>query len=122
MAKKKTRTTHREPVQPKRAQAGPCDRNPSHLNTRIFSVHGRVRYCVCDDCGHRWKMIVSDDEVDLPDVAPLVDYCTALASTLEKAEAVPAAEGSDEKVVVLDETFARDTAKQLLELAAEVSA
>jgi len=37
--------------------AGPCPVNPAHSPTRVTSTQGRVRYCVCDQCGERWQKV-----------------------------------------------------------------
>ena len=35
--------------------AGPCPDSKNHRNTRVYRTVGRIRYCVCDDCGTTWK-------------------------------------------------------------------
>lgn len=37
--------------------AGPCPVNGAHSPTRISSTQGRIRYCVCDQCGERWQKV-----------------------------------------------------------------
>lgn len=51
----------------KRATAGPCvmcaallplANPPRQQNTEIESTKGMIRYCICKNCGHRWKQAV----------------------------------------------------------------
>lgn len=46
-----------EQAKPKRTvavRAGDCPRAPRHGAGRVYKTAGRVRYCVCDQCGHTW--------------------------------------------------------------------
>ncbi len=57
-----------------------CPKNPSHKGTRIYSTHGRIRYCQCNTCGEQWKMAA-----DAP--SPICDYfddmCERLSESLK---------------------------------------
>jgi hypothetical protein len=44
------------PHKPK-MKPGPCVRVPTHTNTKIYKTAGRVRYCICHDCGETWRQI-----------------------------------------------------------------
>jgi hypothetical protein len=46
-----------EPVRTMNVEAGPCEKHPHHINTRVYRTVGQTRYCVCDDCGHTYKRI-----------------------------------------------------------------
>jgi hypothetical protein len=54
-----------------RVYAGKCPRHPAHQNTRVYRTAGRIRYCVCDDCGETWKMQgpLATEPVSQPDLA-----------------------------------------------------
>lgn len=60
------RTESTQAVRTPKVFAGPCPRNPAHPQTRVYKTDGRVRRCICDDCGKTWKQIGpeagSDDE------------------------------------------------------------
>jgi hypothetical protein len=47
----------------KRVTAGPCELHKTHLRTRIYKTVNRTRYCVCDDCGHFWKVVIPRNNV-----------------------------------------------------------
>ena len=34
--------------------AGNCPLNAKHGPGRVYRTNGRVRYCVCDECGETW--------------------------------------------------------------------
>jgi hypothetical protein len=56
----KTKPGRKEPPKKERIHAGPCDRVPTHKNTRVYNTKGRVRFCVCDDCGATWKKTAAE--------------------------------------------------------------
>lgn len=45
----------RLPLKKQRVHAGECPQGASHKSTRVYRTAGRIRFCVCDDCGHTWK-------------------------------------------------------------------
>ena len=55
MTKHNDRGGKAEPVRSPVVFAGPCPRSDNHKNTRVYKTDGRIRRCVCDDCGETWK-------------------------------------------------------------------
>ena len=47
-----------ESTKKKKVYAARCPRNGNHKKTRVYRTLTKVRYCVCDDCGHTWKQTV----------------------------------------------------------------
>ncbi len=94
---------------PKRASAGPCPKNQNHVNTRIYSVKGRVRYCVCDDCGENWKQ-------DAEPADALNEFAIRLAESFDQAERV---DEDGQKFVVFEDAALKDIAAQLRRLSGE---
>lgn len=55
-------STQTLPVRKQLVYAGPCQRvlGPGatpHKHTRVTSTQGKIRYCICDDCGEKWKKV-----------------------------------------------------------------
>jgi hypothetical protein len=90
-----------------RLQVDPCPTNAAHAHRRIYRTDGRTRYCVCDDCGTRYKMTA--DEAD-----PLRAYVTELIKSLRAAKAVE--QGTQKVVQIVDplRTEIADTLEALL--------
>lgn len=44
-----------EKAEKKRFSAGDCPRVKNHGKGRVYTTRGRVRYCVCDECGATWQ-------------------------------------------------------------------
>lgn len=82
-----------------------CPNNATHRNTRVYTTKGRVRHCVCDDCGTTFK--VAGDQAD-----PLVEFARNLADSLEKAEPVAAADGKGQ-VILVDTVLVAEIVRQL---------
>lgn len=94
---------------PKRASAGPCPKNKNHANTRIYSVKGRVRYCVCDDCGENWKQ-------DAEPADMLNEFALRLAESFDVAERI---DEDGQNFVIFEDAALKDIATQLRRLAGE---
>lgn len=67
MARKRKRKTEKTP-QPRAFVARPCTacvtrREPNTNYSRVYSKHGRMRYCKCDFCGHTWTQTISADQI-----------------------------------------------------------
>lgn len=45
----------RLPLKKQRVHAGPCPNSAHHNSTRVYKTNGRIRFCICDDCGCSWK-------------------------------------------------------------------
>lgn len=133
MAKSRTATTKNETEKPTASDkptgtvvetrspkvfAAVCPVNAEHTNTRVTSTQGKVRYCICDDCGHHWKQIGPEtDQVDT--AGPLREFALSLADQLDGAERLPPSEDdeSGEHVIVIGDADAKATAEQLRLLA-----
>ena len=90
-----------------RLTAGPCQREPKHTNTRIHKTTGRVRHCVCDDCGHTWKQ-----------TGPFADQLRGYAYKLAETLAGTAhAEVGGESVLIIEAKTARKIVDELRRLA-----
>lgn len=96
---KKTSEPVRQRVHSPRVSAGPCPRNETHENTRVYKTKGRVRHCKCNDCGETWK--VTGDFAD-----DLKNFVMELADELDSSERI---DGDGGKVIVLSD----ETAKQI---------
>lgn len=82
-----------------------CPKSPAHTHTRVYATRGRIRHCVCDDCGETFK--VSGDTAD-----PLVEFARTLADSFEKAQPVAAADGNGQ-VVLIDVDLVAEIVRQL---------
>lgn len=74
--------------------AATCPRNAAHKNTRIYKTDGKVRRCVCDDCGHTWKQIGEPAD-------PLGAYCRELMQQMERLAEDPTTSADGEACVCL---------------------
>jgi hypothetical protein len=88
-----------------------CPVNPEHGRTRVYKTAGRVRHCVCDDCGKTWKQTGAK-------YSRASEWAEELAETLEK-EARNCSTVGTRQVVVLDVNSVRKIATQLRNLASE---
>ena len=92
----------------KRVHPEPCPQNKGHKNTRVYNTIGRVRHCVCDDCGHTWKQAG-------PFSDPLREFCVSqLVPTLKDAQAAKDEDGN----VVLTADILGQIEKEVTELVA----
>lgn len=96
-----------EVVKRPRANAGPCPAHPNHTATRVYTTRGVTRYCVCDDCGHTWK--VTGERAD-----PDKQYLAELAEALDRADVVRTS-GSD--VVCLEVKLCKEIVTRLRAIA-----
>src|SRR5262245_25100149 len=89
-----------------------CPKSPTHTALRVYKTSGRTRHCVCDDCGHHWK-------ISGPFVDELRNYAVELADGLATADPVELPDGTGgvpKQYVLIPLKQARDTAKKLRKL------
>ena len=94
------------PVNSPKVRAAICPENPDHINTQVYSVRGKVRYCKCNTCGRTWKQIVGDD--DKSD-----DFLINLADSLETS---PTQKDNGVDVVMIPSTEVKKIVEKLREL------
>lgn len=94
-----------------RAKKAMCPVNPDHPGARTYKTSGRMRYCVCDTCGHTWKQTGAK-------YSRAAEWADGIAETLEREARSPSTVGS-RQVVVLDVSSVRKIAQQLRDLANE---
>ena len=85
----------------------PCERIESHTNTRIIRTRGKVRSCICDDCGHQWNIVG-------PFADALREYANNLSDSLRKS---PRQQVGGQSAVVIADELAKEMAAQLRKLA-----
>jgi len=84
-----------------------CERIETHTNTRIIKTVGRIRKCVCDDCGHVWK-------ITGPFADELREYALTLSKSLTAAQRQKVGEVD---AVVIEDALAKEMADDLRRLA-----
>lgn len=89
--------------------AGPCPKSDNHTSTRIYKTAGRVRYCVCDECGENWKK-------SGPYAEEWREYATTLATSLDHTQR---REVDGVSVLVMPDSAAVDIASTLRRLASD---
>lgn len=92
-----------------RVAAGPCPNSPTHTQTRIYKVEGRIRRCKCNDCGATWKLTG-------PYADELREYAATLADVLERTPRVN--DDAAGNVILVEDTQAKEIAAKLRTLAA----
>lgn len=58
-------------VKPRAFVPRPCSecqsvRKPNTNYSRVYSVHGKIRYCKCSFCGNTWTQTISADQIAMP--------------------------------------------------------
>jgi len=90
-----------------RVSAPCCERINTHKNTRIVMTRGRIRRCICDDCGHSWTI-----------TGPFADDLREYASNLsDSLAASPRQDVGGVNAVVIPDALAKEMAAELQKLA-----
>lgn len=86
--------------------AGNCRKHEQHGTGRVYRTDGKTRYCVCDQCGDKWKVVG-------PYADELKEFCEQLRKSLEKADR---AKLGDDMVIIMDDEVATTISSRLKEL------
>lgn len=81
-----------------------CPRSPEH-RARVHQTVGRVRRCICDDCGHEWQQVGDYANV-------MAETLNRMARALDEAERteIPDGRGGKVQVVLIDSGSAKQMA------------